>query len=102
MLGCVRLAFRLGMSPQRCMREHSSTDFIRAIKFMDDDANAFHREDYYLAQIAAEIKRSYVKTPSNVRLKDHILEFTKAKEGVTKMADSKMFWGALVGMSLGE
>ena len=85
------------MSPQRCMQEHSSTDFVRSIKFMEDETNAFHREDYYLAAIAAEIKRGYVQNPGNVRLQDHILEFTQAKEGVNKMMDSKLFWGALTG-----
>lgn len=67
------------------------------------EPNFFHREDYYLAQIAAEIRRSLVKNPKEVDIKSFLLHFTQKKEKEkddsiqTKTAKSKAFWFTLVG-----
>ncbi len=60
----------------------------------------FHREDYYLAQIAAWIKRAFFKHSQEVNNKDFLIKFVpeekkKAKESKGKRA--KSFFGRLLG-----
>jgi hypothetical protein len=73
----------------------------------------FRREDYYLAQIAAQIERGQVKTPSRVTIQKKLLEFTSTKtvkepvreldEDEEDLSDnprvqtSKNFWMGLTG-----
>ncbi len=68
---------------------------------MDIDANGFHREDYYLAQIACEVRRIVAKNPGEGTIKDFLIKFEKEEkkpvmspETRTKM--SKAFWYALI------
>lgn len=73
------------------------------MQFLDAEVNGFHREDHYMAQIAAEIRRGLLKPGAGRRVKvqDFILKFTKAKEKKRKppsMAESKAFWFAAVGL----
>ena len=76
------------------------------MEYLERDVNAFHHENYYLAQIAAEIRRSFCKHPKKVRLQDFLLKFKNkvirkkkkmTKEERTKIA--KSWWGALMSMS---
>ncbi len=53
-------------------------EFLEWIAYMDLDVNAFHREDYNFAQVAAEVRRSFVKEPSKVDVNDFVLQFTSA------------------------
>lgn len=68
-------------------------------RFLEHEVNEFHREDYYLAQIAREIRRTVVKNPSAVKVEDFILKYQLpgGKAGTpSPAADSKAFWlGAL-------
>jgi hypothetical protein len=50
------------------------------MEFLDREVTeGFHREDFFLAQIAAEVRRSYVKNPSKVSAKEFLLEFSTKK-----------------------
>lgn len=49
-------------------------DWISYLDFQDTEG--FHREDYFLAQIAAEVKRSWVKNPEKVSAKEFLLKFS--------------------------
>ena len=51
------------------------------MEYMEWEANAFDKVCYYLAQVTAEIRRSYVKRGVIVRIEDFIMKF-KAKERV--------------------
>ena len=75
--------------------------------FLRDEVNSFHREDYYLAQIACEIRRVLAKNPKKYKITDFILPFggnnnedvkPKPKAKKIKTAISKRFWGAALGM----
>jgi len=89
------------MSVQRAQFEISSTGFVDWITYLDnEEINGFHREDYYLANIATEIRRSYVKDPMKVKFESFLNIFKKesktkkakmTKEERTKVA--KSFWG---------
>lgn len=78
---------------------------------MEASPGHFHREDYYLAQIACEIRRSFVKEPSKYHLKDFLLTFSPGEsksvsaapsqtEPTSSLIQSKSAWGALVGLNL--
>lgn len=60
------------------MARTTSSEFAEWCAFMDqEDAESFRRQDYYLAQIAAEVRRSYVKRPETVKIEDLLLKFTE-------------------------
>lgn len=95
------------MSVQRAQFEITSTEFVDWVAYLDEEeTNKVHREDYYFANIAAEIRRSYVKNPMKVKLESFLMKFKKSglnkskkepkmtKEERTKRA--KTFWGALL------
>jgi len=65
------------MSKQRCQDETTSTEFLDWMQYLDDDINAFHREDYFLAQIAKVFVQANVKNPKNIKLDDYLVKFKK-------------------------
>lgn len=86
------------MSVQRCQCEISSSEFMDWIVYLDEEMNLFHREDFFLAQIATEIRRSFVKDPSKVKFKDFLIQFKKKVEPKKLSIEerskrSKAFWG---------
>lgn len=65
------------------------------IKYLDLEVNGFHREDFYLAQIAAEVCRTRAKRPRDVKTEDFVLKFkyaTKREGEETTTEASKNFW----------
>jgi len=100
------LASHLHTPLQEVKQKTSSTDFMMWLTYLELDLNLFHREDYYLAQIAAEIRRGNVKQPRQIRVKDFILEFKREKVRDTRglsledrTSISKRFWKAVVGFT---
>ena len=88
------------MSLQQCMFEVSSSEFVAWIGYLDTEVNRFHRQDYFLATIAAEIRRSYVKKPRDVKIGDFLLEF-ETSDVVQKHSaqESKNFWFSALGIT---
>jgi len=72
---------------------------VEYVEAMSQEINDFHREDYFLAQIAAEIRRSYVKNPKAVQLKTFLHKFKVRAETVleSSIERSKAFWKATTG-----
>jgi hypothetical protein len=68
------------MSLDRVKMETSSSQFVLWMKFFEWEANAFDATRCYLAQIAAEIRRGYVKEPRNVKVSDFIMKFESPTE----------------------
>jgi len=72
-------------------------------EFLAQEFNHPDRHDYYLAQVAAEVRRGSMncKHPNKVRLKDMLLKFeNKEKKTETlKEADAraKKFWLSFIG-----
>jgi len=56
------------------------------------------REDYYLAQIALEVRRSYVKHPNQVKFKDFVYRPPDIKEKEDRVAASKAAWLSVLEM----
>lgn len=93
------------------MEKTTSSEFIEWMAFLDLERNQTSKEDYYLAQVAAEVRRSFVKSPQSVHVKDFILSFTRAERsspggGSTAMEDptqrSKNYWSAVLGLEKKE
>ena len=74
------------------------------LEYLDAEVNGFHREDYYMAQIAAEVRRGHVKNPKKVKVEDMVLKFTtneKCKQKKQKKSNilaSKNFWLTSLGL----
>lgn len=70
--------------------------------FLDLEDQGFHRENYYWAQIAAEIRKGNTGTTAaanRIKVEDFILKFKeRGKEEPPAMSQSKKFWFTLVGM----
>ena len=76
-----------------------------------EETQSVKREEYYWAQIAAEIRRSWVKYKRKVKMKDFLIKFSFSKktEKLTaedeefKLQSSKNFWlGAVLGRKKGK
>jgi hypothetical protein len=96
------------MSLQRTKRETTSSEYAKWLSFLEmEDWHKTTKTEWYLANIATEIRRSYVKKPGSVKLKNFLLKFTK-QDSVSssrltpeeRLARSKAAWGAALGMKL--
>jgi len=69
---------------------------LKWIWFLDwKGTEEFNRQDFYLAQIAAEIERGQVRNPALVTIQRKILKFsskTLPKDLEDKIQASKNFW----------
>ena len=78
------------------------------MEFLERERSTFHREDYYFAQIAAEVRRAKARcnNPKRVKLKDFLLKFrTRRKkrqalplDPAKRMEHSKDFWLSALGV----
>ena len=68
------------MSLQRCQEETSSTQFLDWLEYLRQDVNAFHREDWFSAQIAQEIRRTISKEPKSVKIDSFLQKFEIKKK----------------------
>jgi len=71
------------MSVQRCQQETTSTEFLDWMEYLEQDVNGFHREDYFLANIAKEIcqvREMFAKKPKSMKLEWFLQKFTSKKE----------------------
>lgn len=99
------LACELSMSLQRVKSETTSAEFVRWRRYLDDKVNRFHRDDYYLAQIAYEVHLS--RNPkSKYRLKHFLFKFGRDRKPKTTVEErskhSKGFWSGFLGLNSKE
>jgi len=95
-----RIAFHLGRTVPEAQASMTSTEFVKWVRFLEwRDVEEFRREDFYLAQIAAQIERGQVKNPSQVSIQKKILRFTNRKPPPEDLSNrvcrSKAFWMSL-------
>lgn len=86
------------------MRTTSSTQFVQWCAFLREEPNMFHREDYYFAEILAAIyKKMNPKRARRIKAKDFIMKFKSGEEKPLtpeeRMRQSKLAWGAMLGIS---
>lgn len=78
------------------MERTTSVEFVDWLTYLDMETNSFHREDYYLAQIATEVVRSRIENPRKVCIEDMLLKFESKKEGKLNLEFSEMEEEALI------
>jgi len=93
------------MPLQELQEKTTSTEFLEWQHYLDLDANAFHREDYFLANIAKAIMTGQVKKPEELKIEDFLLKFKTASNEAPvqltpeeKAAKSKAFWLQALGV----
>ena len=91
-----RLASHLSMPVQQVKQMTSSSDFINWMVYLEEEPNKFNALYFYLAQIAAEVRRSFIKHPDKVKTKNFIIKFIKIVDkkssNVKKAKQSKSTW----------
>jgi len=101
-----RIASHLGRTVQEAQETITSTEFLEWAKFLEwKDTEEFCRQDFYLAQIAAQIQRGQVKNPSSVTIQRKLLRFTfkeRPKSKEVAIQRSKAYWKALTGIESGK
>lgn len=74
-LAWFELAFHLHKSVEQLKEEITHSEFLDWMEFLALERNKARKLDYYLAQIAYELRRSYVKNPDRVKLNSFLLKF---------------------------
>ena len=88
-----RLASHLSMPIQQVKQMTSSSDFTNWMIYLNEEPNKFNALYMYLAQIAAEMRRSFVKHPKKVETKDFIIKFTSKEDVIKQKTEhSKSSW----------
>ena len=79
-LAWFELAFRLGMPVEKLQDEITYSEFEEWMEFFRIQRDRDEKLHWYLAQIAAEVRKSFVKNPASVKIKDFILKFSTGGE----------------------
>lgn len=105
-LGWLRLASHLGMSLDRVKMETSVSQFVLWMQYLDWEINAFDKTCYYLAQIAAEVRRPNMPKGKTIKLEDFIIKFSGKKSAEKPLEDEqtrvnkvKQFFFGLTGLT---
>ena len=92
------------MSVQRVKQETTATELVTWIEYLRMEKEKvldIEKQDYYLAQIASEVRRSFVKSPQSVKTSDFMINFKeKEQKPMTKeeaSAASKQYWFGVTG-----
>lgn len=86
-------------------------DFVKwRIYFEEEILNGFHREDYFLAQIAQYIAKANSKDPEKIKIDPFLLKFTKdsppqhevgkGDQRHARSVQSRIAWGMGMGVSI--
>ena len=78
-------------------------EFEARMVWIDGEMDRPSREDWYLMQVAAEMRRTRVKSPQDVKLADMRLKIDRPKEAVPvtredAAARSKSHWFGMLGI----
>ncbi len=82
------------------MAETTSREFVEWIDYLNERDQHTDMDRWYMAQIALEVRRSYISDPRSTRLKDFELKFKQQRaEGFdARVSKVKSFWFALCGV----
>ena len=103
------MASHLHLTVQEAQAKITYTEFLKWVWYLNwRDTEEFNRQDFYLAQIAAEICKGQVKKPKKIKLKNFLLDFSlkdskpkkvDPEEQKKRMTDSKRYWLGLTGVT---
>ena len=93
-----QVAARLGMTVQQVQSRITSSEFIEWRVFLEREQSQATVDHYYLAQIAAEVRRGWVRKPRAVRLQDFILVPQQQRPAISqevRAEQSRAMWLAV-------
>ena len=82
------------MSVQKAQFEITSTEFLDWIVYLNEEVNSFHREDFYLAQIASEIRRSWSNKPNKIKLENFLMKLDDKIDLKEELKKKEIFYYA--------
>lgn len=62
-----------------------STEFLDWCAYLDEEPNRFHREDFFFAMLAREVRAILAKDPKKLKLEHFLLKFESVKAGPKKV-----------------
>lgn len=68
------------------------SEFLEWVVFLGKEEARHTKQDFYLAQIAAEIRRGWVKNPKTVKIKDFLAEVESTPGPSKPGSKSKSVW----------
>lgn len=72
------------------------SEFVTWMAYLEEEVNDFNPLYYYLAQIAAEVRRNISKDPTKPKLKDFLIKFgAEKKDTKSKTEDARQFFSML-------
>ena len=101
-LGWFRLASHLHSPIQLVKRTTSSTDFVDWMVYLNEEPNRFNPLFMYIAQLTAELRRSWVTSAyaKNTKTEDFLIKFVDKKEVIKqKVQQSKKAWFSFLGVN---
>jgi hypothetical protein len=107
-LAWYELAYHLHMTVDDLKEKITPSDFEEWHEFLQMQRERDDKLHFYLAQIACETRRSYIKHPSTAKLRDFLLKFAtpESREVMSEahrqhlIAMSKGAWLARVGLKV--
>ena len=97
-LAWYRVASHLKVPVQELIKRITFSEFLDWLQYLEWAERRDTKNDYYLAQIAAEVRRGNVKSPRLVKIKDLLLKMQKPKQRLS----SKQIWLQALGIKLKE
>lgn len=101
------VASHLGMTLHACMKSMTHREYLTWLEWLDQQWDEPSRSDYYLMQIAAEVRRGYVASryARRIRIPDFRLRFQRPRRPrnlreATRWAKAK--WFAALGITKGK
>ena len=79
------------------------SEFLEWLEYLKQEQRVVTKSDWYLAQIASEVRRSFVVAPNKVKLMDFLLSTTEVvEEAKEKMQKSKAAWAAFLQLDVNK
>ena len=88
-LAWFRVASHLHHTVEELADKISFREFLNWLEYLEWFEDRVVKNDYYFAQIAAEIRRGYVKHPKSVKTTDFVIQSPKKQAAVSS---SKSTW----------
>ncbi len=76
------------------------TEFLEWLEFLQWEEKRHTKSDHYMAQIAAEIRRSNVKNPGRIKIQDFLFKWREASAVDSKAETSKKAWASALKINL--
>ena len=86
------MASHLRLTVEDARNKLTFRELLEWLQFLDMEERRHTKQEYYLAQIAAEIRRGQVKSPAQVKMNDFLISLKPKVE--KKPEGSKHIWAA--------